>query len=279
MTLQVPNLRDGYVEVVRYVAELGQPSSPRGRETREVLGATVIVQDPTDCLPMGVGRKVNAQIAAVEACQLVAGRGRPDLVVASSENFSRYQEDDGSFHGNYGNRIGLQLVEACQKLQADPDTRQAVISLWDAQLDNLSGKRDYPCTVALQLLIRDDRLVLMTLMRSNDAWLGLAYDAFQFTQLQLTAARILGVEPGVYVHRANSLHVYQDDLDAGLVDRLRVSGEPKPGDLPTGFGIRSGSPERTVNRARAVLQGISVPMESQSEAWYRQVLAPLRSRV
>lgn len=271
--LRLPNLRDGYVEVVRWVAEMGKPSNPRGRETREIVTATIVVEDPTDCLPVGVGRKLNTRIAAVEACQLIAKQARPDLVTSISENFRQYAEHDGQFHGNYGSRIGTQLLEACWKLRADPNTRQAVITLWDPHLDNLANKRDYPCTLSLQLLLRDDELHLITTMRSNDAWLGLAFDGFQFTQLQLTAARILGVEPGRYVHHANSLHLYQDDLDAGRVDQLETTLLPKPTDLPEGFGlVYDCPPEHAVARAQCILNNNPLEDETSSEAWYRRRL-------
>ena len=50
-------------------------------------------------------------------------------------------------------------------------------------------------------------------MRSNDVWWGLPYDVFQFTQLQLTLARLLDVAPGEYTHMVGSLHAYERDAD------------------------------------------------------------------
>lgn len=270
--IRVPNLRDGYAETVRQIALEGKAVSPRGRPTLELTDAVIQVEDPTDCLPTGVGRRLNARIAAIEACQLISGCGRPDLLTTIAPNFRNYQEDDGSFHGNYGSRIGTQFAHACWKLREDPDTRQAIISLWNPALDNQPGKRDYPCTLVLQLRLRGGQLQLTTTMRSNDGYLGLAYDGFQFTQLQLTAARILGVDPGPYTHYAGSLHLYLDDVEAGRISALQPSGDPKPEGLPEGFGTGTGSPEHVMMRAFNVLHNHPVEDETSSEAWYRRQL-------
>jgi hypothetical protein len=55
-------------------------------------------------------------------------------------------------------------------------------------------------------------------MRANDAWKGFPNDVFQFTQLQCTAARCLGVGFGTYFHHATSFHLYETDLEK--VDQL-----------------------------------------------------------
>ena len=50
--------------------------------TKEIFGATVVVEDPTDTLPVGIGRGVNAALAAVEAASLIGGVAKPDLLTA-----------------------------------------------------------------------------------------------------------------------------------------------------------------------------------------------------
>jgi thymidylate synthase len=278
--ISVANLRSGYHEVLRQILEDGARVNPRGQATRELSGVTVILADPTDALPVGVGRQVNLNVAAVEACQLIAGTAWDDGVVAASSQFERYRESSGFFHGNYGRRIGNQLARTYRKLREDPDTRQAVITLWNPVLDNLPNKRDYPCTVAFQFLLRDGQLVLYSTMRSNDAFLGLAYDAFQFTQLQLTLARALGVPAGPLVHRANSLHLYEKDLPRIEIMLAAGSVADASGFLPRGFG-RDGEDDAEVAslRARNVLRGIPLLGETESERWYRERLDAIRDRI
>jgi len=58
-------------------------------------------------------------------------------------------------------------------------------------------------------------------MRSNDVWLGAAYDFFQFTRVQIAIASVLGIEPGKYTHHVGSLHIYEQHYEAA--DKLKYA--------------------------------------------------------
>jgi thymidylate synthase len=100
------------------------------------------------------------------------------------------------------------------RLRKDPDTRQAVVTIWNPERDMLEKKRDYPCTILHQFRVRKDRLNMSVYMRSNDVWLGSAYDFFQFTRVQLAMCSVLGIEPGTYAHHVGSLHIYENNYEA-----------------------------------------------------------------
>jgi thymidylate synthase len=156
-----------------------------------------------------------------------------------------------------------------RKLQEDPDSRQAKITFWDPILDNLPGKRDYPCTSELRFLIRDGKLIVSATMRSNDAWLGLAYDAFQFTQMQISIARALGVGVGMYHHHVCSLHVYERDLDA--IERLHIPKTP-PSIMYMGIGRDGDSISTITGRARRIACGDRIDDPTQTETAYMKAL-------
>jgi thymidylate synthase len=206
-----------YVDLLDYVAARGRERSPRGQPTRE-LRDFVLAIDPnadgavTGLLPTGVGRGLNLKIAALEALQLCCGIELPELSHRVAPALTPFAEDDGRFWGAYGARIGGQLIDCYHKLVADPDTRQAVVSLWDPALDGRGGKRDHPCTLSLTFSLIDGRLEVSVTMRSNDAWLGIPYDVWQFSALQASLANALGVPVGRYTHHAVSLHLYERDL-------------------------------------------------------------------
>jgi thymidylate synthase len=267
--------RRGYASLARLVRERGRLRAPRGIKTYDLGHVQVVVETPFDALPVGVGRQLNTSIGAAEAVQLVAGRARHALLPRITPTFSRFTEPNGRFHGAYGDRVGGQVAAVVKKLHDDRDTRQAVITLWDPGRDNEPGKRDYPCTVALNFVIVDDRLELRTLMRSNDVWLGFPYDVFQFTQLQLTVARALRVEPGRYTHGAWSLHIYEEHM--GLVDRLITPTSDGPSRLPYGFGDVDDDWDACQESASAILHGERPPDATKSEEWYVEQLRPYSS--
>jgi thymidylate synthase len=153
--------------------------------------------------------------------------------------YRQYADGDIIF-GGYGPRLfdfrGLnQLANVTDALRKRPQTRKAVIQLFDAQ-DIVEEHEDIPCTCTLQFMIRRDKLHMFTNMRSNDVWLGLSHDVFCFTMLQEIVARSLAVELGAYKHAVGSLHLYVKSLENArsfLDEGWQSTQSPMP-PMPTG---------------------------------------------
>lgn len=221
--IEIENGVNGYVDLVQHVLKNGQEAAPRGMETREIEDAVIHISDVYHTLPLKVNRGTVPGIGAVEACQLLAGVSFPQTVVAVGPQFKNYTEDNGIFHGAYGLRTDGQYDAVIDKLKNDSDSRQAVVTIWNPEYDNQPSKRDYPCTVLHQFRIRNNKLNMSVYMRSNDVWLGAAYDFFQFTQVQIALASVLGIEPGKYAHHVGSLHIYEQHY--GVAEDLEKTNE------------------------------------------------------
>lgn len=123
----------------------------------------------------------------------------------------------------YGHRLQkrsyegyTQITHVIRTLQKDPDSRQAILGIWDPNLDPgyiESGITTIPCTLSLQFLIRNGKLNCICTMRSNDVWLGIPNDIFCFTSIFRMIADVLGIEMGYYQHQVGSLHIYKRDLE------------------------------------------------------------------
>ena len=129
----------------------------------------------------------------------------------------RAYADGQEIYGGYGPRLfnwdGLnQFGNVADILKRKPDSRQAVIQLFDAQ-DIVGPHNDIPCTCTMQFMVRGEQLHLLTYMRSNDAFVGMPHDIFCFTMLQEIMARMLSVELGQYKHMVGSLHLYDKSID------------------------------------------------------------------
>lgn len=242
-----------------------------------------------------MGRGVNAAIGAAEALQLIGGFSDPEWLCKIAPAFEKFREDislsSGGhpigeltfpwFHGAYGTRVAAhdQLRSVVARLHSEPHTRQAVVTLWDPEVDVQPLHLDYPCTVALGFSVTGRRLNARVTMRSNDAWLGLPYDMFQFTQLQLTLCHILALSPGTYTHTAWSLHLYEENVAASyeVVDRA-TDGEPIY--HPAGIGHPGGGNLDDVlrelthvqTRAADLRNGRELVDATDSERWYLDVL-------
>lgn len=256
---------NGYVDLVHYVLHHGDKAAPRGMNTREIEDAVIFIDDVYRTLPLKVGRGTVPGIGAVEACQLLGGASTPEIVIAVGPQFKNYAEDNGIFHGAYGPRTRGQFEFALNKLVADSDSRQAVVTLWNPEYDNQPGKRDYPCTVLHQFRIRNNKLNMSVYMRSNDVWLGAAYDFFQFTRVQIAMASVLGIEPGKYAHHVGSLHIYEQHYAAA--ENLKKTDDIV--DIPAFTGSTWTDIEASALKALNAVENQSLLSTlSDAENWY-----------
>ncbi len=225
----------------------------------------MLTLDPHYPLVTGINRGISKKLGSMEALSLIGGVQHVERTLKAMPGFARFM-DGGAFHGAYGPRILAQLPAAVDKLRADPDSRQALMVIWDPLHDlfNPLPPRDLPCTALLQIFIRNGELILHTTMRSNDLWLGTPHDWIQFTQLQLAIAKSLDIPAGRYHHHAVSFHLYERDLD-------KVDGMHDPDDEPEfldGIGYY-GQPMTEIQlRARRLLARQPMGALSTIEQWH-----------
>ena len=122
-------------------------------------------------------------------------------------------DDSGRVNSNYGYQWNReeQLSKVISILKANPNTRQATISIYDGKEINKYAN-DTPCTYAVQFTILHGRLDMCVVMRSNDLWYGFCNDQYQFSKLQEMVSKQLDIETGVYYHFAHNMHLYNDKI-------------------------------------------------------------------
>lgn len=144
------------------------------------------------------------------------GKNDVDFISAFGSMWKKLSDDGVTNNSAYGYimryKFGFDQIEkVIELLKKDPNSRRAVINLNTPNEDVIETK-DEPCTIALDFLIRDNKLYCTGMMRSNDIWFGLPYDIAFFMELQKLIADVIGVEYGTYTHFAVSLHAYDKNL-------------------------------------------------------------------
>lgn len=272
--IELPDLRNGYVDLGIWLTERGERVTSRDMSTVELTGVTIEFPDPTGVmLPVGVNRRVNARLAAVEALQLLSGTCDGELLRRASPSYADVLvRPENVAYGAYGPRLRHQLDNVYHELRRDPGSRRAVLTIHT--VDDLTHDGDHPCTLSAQLLVRRGKLELIVNMRSWDYFLGVPYDVFMWSQLQHSFARQLGVEVGRYVHHAGSLHLYDRDREAvgTLVKCSRDS--PRPVNYPNGVRVQHDGnyPSEVAGR---LLDGTFNEGDGVLNAWYLRQLAQL----
>ena len=127
--------------------------------------------------------------------------------------WKRMHGGDCQVNSNYGwlwSR-NKQLQKVIEKLEDNPDTRQAWLTLYDGkEIDDYDY--DTPCTLNIGFKIQEyqiQKILNMTvMMRSNDLIFGFCNDQYCFSQLQKYVASRIGAAIGNYYHFAQDLHIY-----------------------------------------------------------------------
>lgn len=121
----------------------------------------------------------------------------------------------------YGPRIREQLPHVLDLLRLTAgSTRRANIMILGPQDIHAGIARErgetnceYPCTLGFNFRVRNDKLDMITSMRSNNYTTTVNQDFFIFTLLQEHIAGELGIQVGNYYHSAQSAHVFESDVE------------------------------------------------------------------
>lgn len=214
MYLRADSLDDLLAKVYRQLLARGTRIEPTKGPAREIYGVLLKLSAPRLRLSRTESRGILFSCLG-ELLWILAGSNALDFIEHYIADYTKSSDDGQTIFGAYGPRMfgrgsKDQLARVISSLRSKPDSRQAVVQLFDRR-DTLEHHSDIPCTCTLQFVIRDRRLHMLTSMRSNDAWLGLPHDVFAFTMIQELVARSLGVELGEYRHSVGSLHLYERD--------------------------------------------------------------------
>ena len=99
-----------------------------------------------------------------------------------------------------------QISYVARKLAAAPNSRRAIAITWNPVVDeNLD---DCPCLQLVQCLLRDGKLQMKVVFRSNDILSAAGANMYALVRLQKMIADRLGVPCGRYTHIALVPHVY-----------------------------------------------------------------------
>ena len=209
-----------FVEAILDCVELGDKLDSRNGGCLEIIGWTGRLLNPDQNLLTIEERNISRAYGFAELFWYLGGLNEIRWLTPFAPSYKNYSDDGVTANGAYGPR-GLSLrhlKRIVEILDQDPNSRQAVLNLWapdDLVTVQQKGSRDIPCTIALQFFVRGGQLYLITTMRSNDVWLGLPYDVFCFTTIQMLVASELGLPCGWYQHQVGSMHLYEkNDLKA-----------------------------------------------------------------
>lgn len=203
----------------RALLEEGVSVPSRNGDTMELPFTGITIEDGTAREIMVPGRKHNLAAQIAETMWVLSGRNDIEWLSHYLPRAADYSDDGVVWRGGYGPRIRYwvnypedtvdQLGHVVDLLRTTPDTRQAVIGIYDPAIDTRPGK-DIPCNDFLHFLSRGGMLDLHVFVRSNDAmwgWSGI--NVFEWSSLLEIVAGMTGLGVGAVHFSVSSFHLYE----------------------------------------------------------------------
>lgn len=207
---------------------------PRNIFIHEDLGFSARINNPKDRLLFIPERHWDIVYGVGEFLWYVTGSNDLSFIQYYAPSYKMFSDDRETLYGAYGTRlfkspspedtcvvnntsyifhVESDIRSVIRKLRIDPDSRQALAVIWREHDMHVLKTKDLPCTISLQFFIRNNKLCMITNMRSNDIWLGATNDVFCFTMIQELIASELGIDIHFYQHNTGSMHLYDRDIE------------------------------------------------------------------
>lgn len=268
MHLTFSNVNDAFVGIVHGIHTKQIPTvetSSRNGPVLQIPEPVIITYlKPVQRVLFNINRDANPFFHLYEALWMLAGRNDAAPPAYYASNMRNYSDDGITLNGAYGYRWRNSVVcidqVRCQELQfpdharhpvstiwevdqlqvlidqlkQKPDSRRAVLQMWNVEDDllRIDSSRDVCCNLSACFSIRQETLVdarpqdtasgllpivaryldMTVFNRSNDLiWGTLGANAVHFSVLQEYLAACLGVGVGVYHQISNNQHVYKNN--------------------------------------------------------------------
>lgn len=264
----------------------------RAGETRELLGVQIVLEDPLSRVVMNPERKASLPAQIAETAWVLAGRNDVEFLSHYLPRAAQFSDDGKVWRAAYGQRIRSfgpdkvdQLQHVIKLLKEQPNTRQAVISIYDPTIDVHPGK-DIPCNNWLHFIVdADGKLDLHVAIRSNDiiwGWSGI--NQFEWSVLLEIVACYTGHPVGRLIFSTTSLHVYKHHYDrlekivnVDLPPKHRLSA-PFEGFLPLGVLLQEFFDlEKLIREQKTDVAALERQIDTVGDPMFREWLRVLQA--
>lgn len=220
-----PNSESAYLSTLADILDVGVQhqdgtslSTGSGKSFTELLNYSFRITNPAMRLVHHRKKSLNLPSAIARFLWMMAGNDRLHDIAFYEEKVRFFSDDGIAVPGsNYGQRIlrprpGLNQLEAIiRRLKENPCSRRAAISIYHPE-DAVRESKDIPCAFGLFYQIRNGELHATTIMRSNNAFVLLPYNLFEFSLLAEAIACETNSRLGTLTYFASSMHLFEGDL-------------------------------------------------------------------
>lgn len=207
---KVHSINEMYYTMCKDLLEHGS----RVSNTTEIPNYIITLDNVNNCV---INIRNNYKYLAAELLWYLNGRNDVKFISKYASLWAKLTDDGVTNNSAYGYILKYkhgfdQIEKMIELLTVDPNSRRAIINI-NIPNEQVIETKDEMCTICLNFQIRNNKLNCTALLRSNDVYTGVVYDATYFILIQKYIANRLNIECGTYTHEAFSLHVYDRHLE------------------------------------------------------------------
>jgi thymidylate synthase len=193
-----------WIDLLHDIMLHGKDQSSREGTTKELLNRKLEYSIYNSFIDIPE-RGINPGFITEEANFAISGKIEPESALLKKV-LKAWINEFGIYSGSYGPQFLGQLDYILETLKRNPDSRQAVMTIWK---ENPRPQLNVPCLTQMHFLSREDKLHCFATMRSSDAYLGLPNDIGVFAIMTTYIAMKLKLEPGTMYLNMHSVHLYE----------------------------------------------------------------------
>ena len=200
--IRSPTLSRAHELVVRYILEKGYYlKTENGEETMETDEICITVETPLESPMVSSASRFKESFLEEYAKNLIYGS---DAVFEYDYHGRLFDwgcglEMNGEIHQD-------QIQYIIDKLAANPESRRALAITWCPPVDE--SLNDCPCLQLVQCVVRNGKLDMKIIFRSNDMLSAAGSNMYALVCLQKHIADALNLPVGTYTHISLVPHVY-----------------------------------------------------------------------
>lgn len=244
MDITARNTNDLAPKVYALLQQTGvHDNSRNGPVLRFDEPVNILLTHPQERVHFSSERDCNPFFHFVEAMAMLAGVNSVPLMAHFAKRMATFSDNGQTFNAFYGTRArvtwGDQLNDVINELANKPNSRQAVVNLWDPA-DLTRDTKDKACNLMLLFSRHENTINMTSFNRSNDAIGGgvCGANVVHLSFFHEYVAHAVECVMGRWWHVSNNLHVYTENPPWEKLKNL--SYNPSWGDFDYECGEREG---------------------------------------
>jgi thymidylate synthase len=223
-----------YLDLMDRILATGVDKSDRtGTGTRSIFGHQMRF-DLADGFPLVTTKRIHVRSVIVELLWFLQGSTNVRWLQERGVSiWDEWADENGELGPVYGHQWRSwptpdgghidQIAAVVESLRRSPDSRRHIVSAWN--VGEVGEMALPPCHTMFQFYVADGRLSCQLYQRSADVFLGVPFNIASYALLTELMAKVVGLQPGEFVHTFGDAHLYSNHLDQA---RLQLTRTPRP---------------------------------------------------